>query len=365
MKKLVTVLLLLLAWYFAGMNRQPYVMAAVLCGIIFVALSFVLTRILRRRLTADIPKQKNIIYKNTQAEFIVTATNKSRLPVNKYKLTLKMKYRGGNTATVKKLSGNACPKSDNDDNSAVVYFAAPYSGIIDAELTRLRVYDYFMIFSSSRKLRGKTGGVAVLPTPRKMNIKLPPFGTYTNEPVAESFFDKPGEDHSEIRLIREYREGDLTRHIHRNYSAKTEKLWVKEYQRENDFIFDMYIDSSCDHPLSTEDRDAFYEMVSAIIHNLMENDIILRIHYYNREKGGIVLHELSDPEKTDEFIILLLKADSFCSKEEFLNVCNIAAIQNAMILTTQLEWSFCGRPVYKFEKKNVCLELVNRYFDLT
>ena len=365
MKKLVTVLLLLLAWYFAGMNRQPYVMAAVLCGIIFVALSFVLTRILRKRLSADIPKQSNIIHKNTQAEFIVTAANKSRLPVNKYKLTLKMKYRGSDSSVVKRLSGSACPVSYNDDNSAVVYFAAPYSGIIDAEITRIRVYDYFMIFSSSKKLRGKTGEVAVLPSPKKMNIKLPPFGTYTNEPVAETAFDKPGEDHSEIRLIREYREGDLTRHIHRNYSARTEKLWVKEYQRENDFIFDMYIDSSSDHTMTAGDRDAFYEMVSAVIHNLMENEIMLRIHYYDREKGGIVLYELSDAEKTDEFVILLLKADAFCSREEYESVCNIAAIENAMILTAALEWSFRGRPVYKFEKNNIELELVNRYFDLT
>ena len=105
---------------------------------------------------------------------------------------------------------------------------------------------------------------------------MPPFGTYTNDPVAESTSDKKGEDHSEVRLIREYRDGDLPRHIHRNYSAKTEKLWIKEYEKENDYIFDLFIDSSSETRLTVEQKDAFFELIFAVIKNLMENDIIIR-----------------------------------------------------------------------------------------
>ena len=134
MKKIVTVLLLLLAWYFAGMNRQPYVMAAVICGTIFVVLSFFLTRYLKHKLTAEIPEQSSIIRKNMQAEFKIRTDNKCRLPINKYKLTICMNYQGSNRPVIKKLSGNACPAGDPEENLASVYFAAPYCGMISAEL---------------------------------------------------------------------------------------------------------------------------------------------------------------------------------------------------------------------------------------
>ncbi len=365
MKKIVAVLLLVLAWYFAGMNRQPYVMAAVICGIIFIVLSFILTRILKRDLTAEIPKQNTVIYKNMQAQFTVCTRNRSRLPVNKYKLTLQMNYRDSKDKAVKKLSGSACPAGSEGDNSAEVYFAAPYCGMIDAELLRLRVYDYFMIFSSSKKLSGVKGEVAVLPPPRKMNIVMPPFGTYTNDPVAESTSDKKGEDHSEVRLIREYRDGDLPRHIHRNYSAKTEKLWIKEYEKENDYIFDLFIDSSSETRLTVEQKDAFFELIFAVIKNLMENDIIIRINYFDREKGGLILYELTDKNNTEDFMIDLYKADIFCGRDEFLRVCNLSADDNVMVLNASLEWYFCGRPVYRFSRQSIYYELVDRYFDLS
>lgn len=365
MKKIVTVLLLLLAWYFAGMNRQPYVMAAVICGTIFVVLSFFLTRYLKHKLTAEIPEQSSIIRKNMQAEFKIRTDNKCRLPINKYKLTICMNYQGSNRPVIKKLSGNACPAGDPEENLASVYFAAPYCGMISAELRRLRVYDYFMIFSSSSKLRDKKGEVAVLPPIRKMNIRMPAFGSYTNEPVAETSSDKKGEDHSEIRFIREYREGDLTRHIHRNYSARTEKLWVKEYQRENDFIFDLFLDSSYYKETDIEHRDAFYELVYAVVNNLMENDIVIRVHYLDKHRGGAVMFELDSRKDVDRFILDLYKSDCFCTQEEFLNYFNVLAMNNAMLLNASLEWYFCGRPIYRFQKKNIYYELVNRYFDLS
>lgn len=364
MKKIVTIIILAATWYFAGMNQQPSVMAAAVCGLVFVIFSFLLARILKHFLSADIPPQKNIIYKNTEAELTVHVENKSRLPVNRYKINILMKYRGEKKGTQKKFNGNASGGKDSKDNTAVIYFTAPYSGIIDVSMTKLRVYDYFMIFSSSKRLKNISGEVIVLPPPRKMHIRMPAFGSYTNEPVAESSSDTKGEDHSEIRLIREYREGDLTRHMHRNYSARTEKIWIKEYQKENDYIFDMFIDTSYSSELMTDDKDAFYEMVNSVLYNLMEHDIIILIHYFDKNKGGLIMYELSDKSHIDDFTAVFFRADTFCTKEEYASVSRTDVMSEAMFLTTSLEWFFNGKHIFTFKKGKILQELEQQFFDL-
>ena len=364
MRKFVTLLIIGAAWYFAGMNRQPHVMAAAICGMIFVVLSFVFARVQKRMLSADFPEQDNVVFKDHETPLYIYAQNRSRLPVNRYRVTLQMQYKDDKKAVVRKLNGNAGSRSDNKENNAMLYYTAPYSGMLSMTLQKLRVYDYFMIFSSSKKLNEIKRDVIVLPVPKKMNINMPPFGTYTNEPVAQSTSDKNGEDHSEIRLIREYRAGDLIRFMHRNYSAKTEKIWVKEFQKENDYIFDLFIDSSFDKEHDVTDTDAFIELVSSVLHNLMEYDIIIKIHYYDRSSGDMKLFELDKKDDADEFLVTFLKADSFCSREQYSAVCRISPSDSIMFIDTELNWNFNGRHIFTFQKETLLDDMTKQYFDL-
>lgn len=362
MKKFLAILIIGAAWYFAGMNRQPTVMAAAVCGVIFVVFSFILTRILKRRLSADLPDQQNVVYKNSEAPLIIHTHNKSRLPVNRYRLHILMRYKGEQDGTVRRLNGSA--GSRVQDDTATLYFTAPYSGIITVSLLRLRVYDYFMIFSSSRKLRHIRRDFIILPIPQEMHLRMPPFGSYTNQPVAESNSDKPGDDHSEIRLVREYRNGDLTRHMHRNYSARTEKIWIKEYQKENDFIFDLFLDTSFDTPLTVEDKDAFYELLYSLLYNLMNYDVIINIRYYEKRSGGMQTYELNSKDDVNDFTVHFFRAEPFCTKEVFSSVCSVAPSDGVMLINSSLQWFFNGKHIYTFRKQTITQELSRRYFDL-
>ena len=127
----------------------------------------------------------------------------------------------------------------------------------------------------------------------------------------------------------------------------------------------MFLDSSYYKETDIEHRDAFYELVYAVVNNLMENDIVIRVHYLDKHRGGAVMFELDSRKNVDRFILDLYKSDCFCTQEEFLNYFNVLAMNNAMLLNTSLEWYFCGRPIYRFQKKNIYYELVNRYFDLS
>ena len=221
-----------------------------------------------------------------------------------------------------------------------------------------------MIFSSSKKLKDISKDIAVLPVPKKMNINMPPFGTYTNEPVAQSASDKKGDDQSEIRLVREYRQGDLTRHMHRNYSARTEKIWIKEFQKENDYIFDLYIDSSYEGEHDITDTDAFIEVLSSVLHNLMEYDIIIKIHYYDSESADMRLFELEKKEDIDEFLVTFLRAEPLCTKESFSSVCHIRPTDSIMLIDFGLNWYFNGRQIWKFSKEKLIDDITGRYYEL-
>lgn len=364
MRKFVTLLIVAAAWYFAGMNRQPNVMAAAICGMIFIVLSFVYARVQKYYLSAYFPDQDNVIFKNHETPLYIHTENRSRLPVSRYRVKLHMQYRDDKTNTVKKLNGNAGRSKDNSNNNAMLYYTAPYSGMLRVSLLRLRVYDYFMIFSSSKKLKDISKDIAVLPVPKKMNINMPPFGTYTNEPVAQSASDKKGDDQSEIRLVREYRQGDLTRHMHRNYSARTEKIWIKEFQKENDYIFDLYIDSSYEGEHDITDTDAFIEVLSSVLHNLMEYDIIIKIHYYDSESADMRLFELEKKEDIDEFLVTFLRAEPLCTKESFSSVCHIRPTDSIMLIDFGLNWYFNGRQIWKFSKEKLIDDITGRYYEL-
>lgn len=364
MKKFVTLLIIAAAWYFAGMNRQPYVMAAAICGMIFVVFSFVFARVQKHFLSADLPDQENVIYKDHENPLVIHTENRSRLPVNRYRVTVLMRYKGSKNSSLRKLNGSAGRRNDNKENISVLYYNAPYSGTIRISLLRLRVYDFFMIFSSSKKLENVMREVIVLPVPKKMNIAMPPFGTYTNEPVAQSTSDKKGDDQSEIRLIREYREGDLTRHMHRNYSARTEKIWIKEFQKENDYIFDLYLDTSSKEKAKITDMDAFNELVGSVLNNLMEYDIIIKIHYFDKASGNMKMYELDKKSSADDFMVTMLKSDPFCREEEFRSVCSVTPSDNVMLIDLSLNWYFGGRHIFRFDKNNISNELITNYFDL-
>lgn len=361
MRKLAVLILILAAWYFSGMNSQTTIFSAVICAAIIAVIAFVYSRVAKYRIDAYIPPQKSSVYKDTETSLKLSAVNKSRLPVNRFTVNIEMKYQTEKKGTTRKLNGSAAGSTDGE-TEAKLYYTAPYCGLIEASLKRIRVYDYFGMFSSTRKLQSDKREIFVMPKPKNMNLIMPPFGAYTANAVADSTSDKSGDDHSEIRMIREYREGDLMRHIHRNFSAKTEKLWVKEYSRENDYIFDLVI-RTADTQLTTDLLDALYEIVFSVTDSLMQKEVIIRLHWYDRKINGMNTAVISDKASLYEAIPLLYKSDMTCTNEEYSTSAGDLG-SDGMLINSNLEWYFLGQHVYTFQKEAVENELIGNVFDL-
>lgn len=361
MRKLFALIIIFAIWYFAGMNTQSYVLASVISLLTVIVIAFIFSRVIRYKIDIYIPPQKNLMFKNREGSLKLSTKNKSVLPVNRLSINLEMKYKTDKSGTRKKLYSGAAGCNDGD-TTAELYFTAPYCGLIEVIPKKIRIYDYFGFFSNSRKLRLEAYEVFVLPEPKTVSILMPPFGTYTSHPVADSSSDKSGDDHSEIRLLREYHDGDLMRHIHRNLTAKTEKLWIKEYNKENDYIFDLVLDSS-DANLTTELLDALYEIVFSILGSLMENEVIIKLHWYDRVTGGIRTAEISNREKISETATLLYKSDMSCTSEEFHNAAGDVGKQG-MLINSRLEWYFKGEHIFSFDIEAVEKQLIGNIFDL-
>ena len=353
MKGVITLLMMFVLWYFAGMFRQTYIMIVALCiGLMLIVLS-VFAVYQRRKLDFTLTKKRSIAFKKLECTVGILAANRSRLPVNRYRVKVGFRYRTDKRGMNRVLSG--CAQGGGDSVSEF-YMSAPYCGVIDVSIRRISVYDPLTVFSSTKRIRNTGGEILVFPVEKRMNIIMPSTGSYDNIPLTDTRSPKPGDDHSEVHLIREYRPGDLTKHIHHNYSAKTDEIWVKEFSKENDLIFDLYLDTSDSAMVNTDEWDAFYEVVFSVLSNLVKRNISVNARYFDREKNGVVEFSVNNEGLCAELLAQLYLADKICTKEELYGGTNPSGA-GVMIISTGLDWSFSGRPIYRFSKDKAEVEL--------
>ena len=346
---------MLAIWYFAGMFRQTWMMVLAVTMAVLAVLMTGAAIIQRRRLKLTLQKGWSIAFKKLEKEVAVQAENSSPLPVNRYKVNLLLRYDTDKNGTKRRLCGCAGSRKENAVNTAEFYITAPYCGLIKVELKKYRVYDPLTLFSSAKKIN-ETADILVFPVEKRMNLVMPSVGSNDDIPKTETRTPKPGDDHSEVHLIREYRPGDLTKHIHHNYSARTDSIWVKEFTKDNDLIFDLYLDTADSDSLMTDDWDAFYEVVFSVLTALVRRNIAVNAHYFDRKKGGVCKFEVSSDALCAELLAKLYLADKTCKKDELFGSTDLHTL-GKMLITAKLEWIFSGSPVYQFHKEKTEAEL--------
>ena len=357
MKKLLALIILAAALYFGGMNDQTAVIVSVLCLLIVFLVSFIFSRVMKRFVSADLPVGVSTVYKNTESVLKIKVFNSSRVPLSRAALSMRMKYKNSRTVSSKRFRVSA----PGGECESEIFFTPPYCGIIEARIKKIRIYDYLYMFSCSKKL-GCKSEIYILPPPRELRIIMPDFGAYTANAVTESSSDKSGEDHSEIRLVREYRDGDLMRHIHRNYSARSGKLWIKEYYRDNDRKINVYLNTSSKQPLSADLLDAYYELVSSVLTSCVKYGLSMRINWLDAESGQAREYELRCSDDVSALLAKLYCTNTACSPEAFAAV--FGDTDSGMVLSASLQWIFGGVPVFTFDKKTLSAQLESRVFVL-
>lgn len=286
MRTLIFFLITAATYYIAGMYRQmPLMILAVMEWFLLIFLFF-LPRYLRRKIDLSFPLQNNEAEKGVRKKCHIRIENQGKLPLKKVRLQLKLYDDKGSL-----IQKYTIHKSFDDVPETIEAEICPsHCGILQLCLCRVSVYDYLSIFSASKTVQRETT-LVVLPNVKPLRLLLPTSesaASLPDETPQQSYMKVFGNESREIHQIREYHMGDTMRYIHWNQSAKTGKLWFKEFERENEAFFEILLDMTLPENQKQENCDGFYEVLSALTLGLLQKRLRVRVNWYDNKLAAFM-----------------------------------------------------------------------------
>lgn len=382
MNKTAFFLLILITYYLAGMYRYPPLM--VLCGIelLLAVASCILPRYLRRKLTATFPARNSTALVSSETPYTIYLSYTGWLPVSRFELRLQTGYRtmrrrnmrrltGGCTSehTGKRINRHTDEYSDrhtgkrterhtDSGNNLPFTLAAPYCGLLRLRIDRMRVYDYFGLFSAKKTMRQEMC-VAVFPPETILQIRPASPEEIENQSLLEESASLPQNAGYDIRQLREYQTGDPIRHIHWNLSARTGQLWVKEYERETDTTAHLFLDTKGYKDAPRPKLHAFYSLLSALMLGLLEHVTAVETCWYDLSKQRFETLSVADAAQCRELLYRLYQMEGTVEEAP-----PVPAKNGAFRLTLELEWFQGDALLFRFSEKGWEREIQNRIFTL-
>lgn len=295
--------LTILTGYLAGMYRYPPLMA--LCGIevIIFIISVCLSRRFCRALRPEFSRKSGAAQTGDEFPCVIRVEYDRWLPTGGFHVRLRAGYPGEKKRSVFQLSGK-CGHGGQDLEFALT---APYCGLLQIQLERLRAYDLFSLFSFQKRLSDEMQ-IAVFPRPFAVGVNLSVWEGAGGLSAEEETIGRPGDAYHEIRQIREYRTGDSIRHIHWNLSAKTDQLWLKEYERKTDTTAHLVLDMRSSVEPGIEERSAFYTLLSALTLGLLKHMAAVRLYWFDMEKRGWETASIGDTNQCQDALFRLYQS---------------------------------------------------------
>lgn len=180
-----------------------------------------------------------------------------------------------------------------------------YCGVYEIVCEELLAYDFFGIFA--RKLEcPKPVNIIVMPNEIEVEADIEALGISEDK---DAYTDPlAGDDVSEIRELRDYREGDRLSQVHWKLSSKSEDLIVKEYAKQMGACVALVCGGlNGGLPEITE----YYELLYGFGKKLLEEEIFFELVYFSSAAG--------DWEKTriaDSYALKLAMEDMFFYHEK-------------------------------------------------
>lgn len=345
MRKTVFLFIAFFTAYMAGEFRQLWLMVLFAMEVFLFIASFILSVYFKGKVTVELPRHSEAMEKDTWIPCRLRIRNTGKLPVSRFQVRIRYGYAGNNVIkgsgrigesvkqdadhtgeNMKKSSGHieknvkkgpgyteekAATReiygSCNRGESVFQFeITGRYCGIMTVGVVRLRVYDYLALFCASGKVQ-ETVEMAVYPGGQALNLDRLFPGDWADSGFMEQTAPGSGESGSEIRQLREYRSGDSGRYIHWNQSARTGRLWVKEYEKESDARACLFLDLDGLGDGDIRKRDAFYELLSALILGLLEKVRMVRVRWYDCRRKCFEEKEVGDRGQNRELLLMLYR----------------------------------------------------------
>lgn len=150
-----------------------------------------------------------------------------------------------------------------------------YCGVYEIKCCQAEIFDLLGLFS--KKIEDIMPVDAVV-LPKDTGLKFRTARLVLDD--EEDIYTDPfaGSDVSEIKELREYREGDRLSQVHWKLSTKSEDLIVKEYARNAGVCIAVACDGSYSSPA---ELTAYYELLYAFGRNLIQDETFFELVYYN------------------------------------------------------------------------------------
>lgn len=281
MKKILYLLLLLVVLCVAGIYRIDGMMALGIAGVLlWICLAFLSWR-RRKRLKLGFEKQIAITPRQKKAFCTLRAENTGRFAIPRFRARLQYRYPWEKKQKKLYVYGSL---GGREVQLSRVELPAVYCGFLHLQLDKIRVYDWFGLTSSWARKTKAQGILAVLPPVREMRVELSYRSAADNSALLLRSLPQQIGDSEEIRQLREYQEGDHTRNIHWKQTARTEKLWVKEFEQEADRLVELHLVWNQFRFSSPSQREGFYVILSALVHGLLRT--LPQVPVYWTDEGG-------------------------------------------------------------------------------
>lgn len=291
MMKFAFLVLLFFIYYIAGMYESPALMVLFLTQFLLMPVLLFLSVYLNRHLTVSF--EDKLVWAEKDRTYIwkLKTENRGRLPVSRFALKIAVSQSGGGQEKKRKVRGSGGCGTD----SISYKDTAVHCGILTFRVVSLKVFDYLSLFSGKQTIEDEMK-VVVFPRRYEMKIEADLVSDGNAEQNQRISF-LPGFNYEDIRQIREYRDGDSIRHIHWNQTARSDQLWVKEYEEEINGPVRLFLDPGGERSGPPADSDAFYTLFYALLSSLLR--VVPSVHVFWKEKGkpGISAVNVSGEEQ--------------------------------------------------------------------
>lgn len=353
MKKIFCLFLSICLIYLAGMYRYLALMVLAVGQMLLVVFSAIQVYSCRRRVQAGFEKSIMAAEKDETFFSEIFVNYEGEFPPGK--LRLFMKYGYGEKKKRKSLCGTV--------NEKTVFSVCPaYCGMAEVRLDGIRVYDSFSIGSAKRKL---SDCMRVMVFPRERALDIQDLEVRNEEGPEKSTANSAlvlGRD--ELRQIRGYREGDSPRHLHWKLSARMDELLVREYEQEDKGRAELFLDLDGQKAASLQEKDAFYELLSALLLGLLKKRASIQVCWQARDFGEGMM-EITNTAQCRELLakLYILAADNTDEaeggdrKQTWKN-----RYRESLVLDSRLRLFQGSRLLYQFSKERLEEEIQKKTF---
>lgn len=277
--KIGYLILLFIMGMFAILYNEYFTGILFLVTLLLPFILLIVLVIIRKNVSVELDTKALLVGKSEVFDISVKIINKSWFPISQ--LNLVLEYHNNYYHKVKK---ELIQVSLDRNSSQVVtcQIDSNYCGYLYFFVKKVRIYDYFYLWSFSKKV-DKSIRIAVVPEYYEITQDF--ILNNNNIYIDNNMYSEhiPGDDGSEIFGVREYRAGDRPNRIHWKLSHKQNHLIMKEFSDPINSAIVVILDLYCGELEEIKPNlvDGLLETVLSIVNSCVSNKHMHTLFWYD------------------------------------------------------------------------------------